>query len=114
MTLRGEFSFRASLFCNLTSLFRRRIQCVGQELLSQQRPVGDDAGFVVDKRYAVDTARGIDAEYSVNAVFFKQLSEFVPRIVRAHGVFDCLSQLVERSRFFRFVFRHPVILLKAL
>jgi len=116
MVLHFMFLFRLS-FCNLLRLFRSRIQFVEDirlELFSQHRPVGDNAIGVVDKRYAVNPSYGVDPENSVDTFRFEQLSELVPCVMRAHGVFDRLPQTIERARLFQVVFRHPVILLKGL
>ena len=116
MVLLFVFLFRLS-FCNLPHLFRSRIQFVEDirlELFSQHRTVGDNAIGVVDKRYAVNPSYGVDPENSVDTFRFEQLSELVPCVMRAHGVFDRLPQTIERARLFQVVFRHPVILLKGL
>ena len=116
MVLHFMFLFRLS-FCNLLRLFRSRIQFVEDirlELFSQHRTVGDNAIGVVDKRYAVNPSYGVDPENSVDTFRFEQLSELVPCVMRAHGVFDRLPQTIERARLFQVVFRHPVILLKGL
>lgn len=78
------------------------VENTGRELFAQHRTVGDNAIGVVDKRYAVDSPCGIDTEYRVDTVCLKLLPEFVPCIVRAHGVFDRTAQMVERSRCFQF------------
>ena len=75
------------------------VENVGRKLLSQHRPVGDDAGFVVDERYTVDSAHRVDTEYRVDTVSLQQLPEFVPCVTGAHGIADCLSQAVERAFF---------------
>ena len=101
------------LFWNLLVVFRCRIEFIEnicRKLVSQYRPVGNDTCIVVDKRHAVDSANRINAEDCVDVFRFEQPPELFPRVMRAHGIFDCLSPLVERSRFFQFVFRHPVIL----
>ena len=67
---------------------------------------------MVDKRYAVDSACGVDTKNSVDAFRFEQVPKLVPCVVRAHGVFDCLSQPVEVPIFFQFYFRVLVIFLK--
>ena len=116
MVLHFMFLFRLS-FCNLLRLFRCRIQFIeniGRKLFSQHRTVGDNAIGVVDKRYAVNPSYGVDPENSVDTFRFEQLSELVPCVMRAHGVFDRLPQTIERARLFQVVFRHPVILLKGL
>mgnify|MGYP000771415456 FL=1 len=90
------------------------VENTGRELPSQHRTVGDNAIGVVDKRYAVNPSYGVDPENSVDTFRFEQLSELVPCVMRAHGVFDRLPQTIERARLFQVVFRHPVILLKGL
>ena len=116
MVLHFMFLFHV-LFCDLLRLFRCRIQFIeniGRNLFSQHRTVGDNAIGVVDKRYAVNPSYGVDPENSVDTFRFEQLSELVPCVMRAHGVFDRLPQTIERARLFQVVFRHPVILLKGL
>ena len=116
MVLHFMFLFHVS-FCDLLRLFRSRIQFIeniGRKLFSQHRSVGDNAIGVVDKRYAVNPSYGVDPENSVDTFRFEQLSELVPCVMRAHGVFDRLPQTIERARLFQVVFRHPVILLKGL
>lgn len=116
MVLHFMFLFHV-LFCDLLRLFRCRIQFIeniGRKLFSQHRTVGDNAIGVVDKRYAVNPSYGVDPENSVDTFRFEQLSELVPCVMRAHGVFDRLPQTIERARLFQVVFRHPVILLKGL
>ena len=68
---------------------------------------------MVDKRYAVDSPCGIDTENSVDTVCLKLLPEFVPCIVRAHGVFDRTAQMVERSRLLQFFLGFCIICLQS-
>lgn len=94
--------FPIRLYGMLFFLLECRIQLVenvGRKLLSQHRPVGDDAGFVVDECYTVDSAHRVDTEYRVDTVSLQQLPEFVPCVTGAHGIADCLSQAVERAFF---------------
>ena len=52
-------------------LFQCRIQFVEhvcRELFAQHRTVGNNACVVVDKRYAVDSACGVDTENSVDKI----------------------------------------------
>ena len=112
MVLWLVFAFRVLIF--FLGGREQFVENTGRELFSQHRPVGDNAIGVVNKRYAVDSACGIDPEYSVNTVCFEQLPELVPRIVRAHGIFDCLSQPVERHVQLQRALRPLVILLKGL
>lgn len=97
MVLHFMFLFRLS-FCNLLRLFRSRIQFVEnirRELFSQYRSVSNDARVMVDKSYTINSAYGIHTEYRIYTVRLQQLPELVPCVVRAHGVFDSLSQAVE-------------------
>ena len=113
MVLRIVFAFRV-LFYGMLFFFsggrKQFVENMGRKFLPEHRTVGGNAIGVVDERYAVDSPRGIDPENSIDTVCLEQLPEFVPCIMRAHGVFDRMAQMVERSRFFQFVFRHPVIL----
>ena len=116
MVLHFMFLFRLS-FCNLLRLFRSRIQFVEDirlELFSQHRPVGNDAVVMVNESHAIDSADRIDAEDSVDVLRLEQLPKLVPRIVWAHGVFDCLPKSVERSVLLQRTLRPLVILLKSL
>ena len=70
------------------------VENTGRELPSQHRTVGDNAIGVVDKRYAVNPSYGVDPENSVDTFRFEQLSELVPCVMRAHGVFDRLPQTI--------------------
>lgn len=47
------------------------------------------------KSYTINSAYGIHTEYRIYTVRLQQLPELVPCVVRAHGVFDSLSQAVE-------------------
>ena len=116
MVLLFVFLFRLS-FCNLPHLFRSRIQFVEdirRELFSQHRPVGNDAVVMVNESHAIDSADRIDAEDSVDVLRLEQLPKLVPRIVRTHGIPDCLSQPVERPVLLQRTLRPLVILLKSL
>jgi len=97
MVLHFMFLFHVS-FCDLLRLFRSRIQVVEnirRELFSQYRSVSNDARVMVDKSYTINSAYGIHTEYRIYTVRLQQLPELVPCVVRAHGVFDSLSQAVE-------------------
>lgn len=97
MVLHFMFLFHV-LFCDLLRLFRSRIQVVEnirRELFSQYRSVSNDARVMVDKSYTINSAYGIHTEYRIYTVRLQQLPELVPCVVRAHGVFDSLSQAVE-------------------
>lgn len=96
MVLRLVFAFRVLIF--FLGGWEQFVENTGREFFSQHRPVGDNAIGVVDKRYAVDSAHGVDPENSVDTVCLELLPELVPCIVRAHGVFDRMAQMVERSR----------------
>ena len=116
MVLHFMFLFHV-LFCDLLRLFRCRIQFIeniGRKLFSQHRSVGDDAVVMVNESHAIDSADRIDAKDRVDVLRFEQSQELVPRIVRAHGVFDCLPQPVERPVLLQRTFRPLVILLKGL
>ena len=101
MILRLVLTFRV-LFYGMQCFFLRGreqfVENTGRELPSQHRTVGNNAIGVVDKRYAVDSPCGIDPEKSVDTLRFQQLPELVPCVVRTHGVFDRMAQMVERSR----------------
>ena len=97
MVLHFMFLFHV-LFCDLLRLFRSRIQFIEnirRELFSQYRSVSNDARVMVDKSYTINSAYGIHTEYRIYTVRLQQLPELVPCVVRAHGVFDSLSQAVE-------------------
>ena len=112
MVLWLVFAFRVLIF--FLGGREQFVENTGREFFAQHRPVGDNAIGVVDKRYAVNPSYGVDPENSVDTFRFEQLSELVPCVMRAHGVFDRLPQTIERARLFQVVFRHPVILLKGL
>ena len=99
MVLRIVFAFGVLIF--FSGGREQLVENTGQEFFAQHRTVGDKAIGVVDKRYAVDSPCGIDPENSVDTVHLQQLPELVPCIMRAHGVFDRMAQMVERSRFFQ-------------
>ena len=99
MVLRIVFALRVLIF--FSGGREQLVENTGRELPSQHRTVGDNAIGVVDKRYAVDSAHGVDPENSVDTVRLEQLPELIPCIVWAHGVFDRMAQMVERSRFFQ-------------
>ena len=77
------------------------VESVCRELLSQHRPVGDDTFVVVDECHPVNPTYRIDPEDSIYIVGLEQSPELVPCIVWAHGVFDRMTQMVERVRFFQ-------------
>lgn len=100
MVLRLVFAFCVLIF--FSGGREQFSENTGREFFSQHRTVGDNAIGVVDKRYAVDSPCGIDTENSVDTFRFELLPELVPCVVRAHGVFDRMAQIVERSRLFQF------------
>ena len=100
MVLRLVFAFRVLIF--FSGGREQLVENTGREFFAQHRTVGDNAIGVVDKRYAVDSPCGIDTENSVDTFRFELLPELVPCVVRAHGVFDRMAQIVERSRLFQF------------
>ena len=105
------------LFWNLLVVFRCRIEFIEnicRKLFSQHRPVGNDAVVMVNESHAIDSADRIDAEDSVDVLRLEQLPKLVPRIVRTHGIPDCLSQPVERPVLLQRTLRPLVILLKSL
>lgn len=69
---------------------------------------------MVDKRYTVNSARGIYAEDRVDTVRLQQLPELIPSIMRTHGIPDALPQAVERTLFFQCRFRSLAIFLQSL
>lgn len=105
MILRLVLTFRV-LFYGMQCFFLRGweqfVENTGREFFSQHRTVGDNAIGVVDKRYAVDSAHGVDTENSVDTLRFELLPKLVPYVVRAHGIFDRMAQMVERARLFQF------------
>ena len=100
MVLRLVFALRVLIF--FLGGRQQFVENTGREFFSQHRTVGDNAIGVVDKRYAVDSPCGIDPENSVDTVCLELLPELVPCVVRAHGVFDRMAQMVERARCFQF------------
>ena len=114
MVLRLVFAFRV-LFYGMLFFFsggrKQFVENMGRKFLPEHRTVGGNAIGVVDERYAVDSPRGIDPENSIDTVCLEQLPEFVPCIVRAHGVFDRMAQMVERTFFFQLAFRLLVVFL---
>lgn len=100
MVLRLVFAFRVLIF--FSGGREQFVENTGRELFAQHRTVGDNAISVVNKRYAVDSPCGIDPENSVDTVRLEQLPELIPCIVRTHGVFDRMAQMVERARLFQF------------
>ena len=99
MILRLVFALRVLIF--FLGGREQLVENTGREFFSQHRTVSDNAIGVVDKRYAVDSAHGVDTEYRVDTVRLELLPELVPCIVRTHGVFDRMAQMVERSRLFQ-------------
>lgn len=51
---------------------------VGREIPAQQGAVGNDSLFMVDKGHAVDSSRGIEAEYRINSLVVQSLAELRP------------------------------------
>ena len=105
------------LFWNLLVVFRCRIEFIEnicRKLFSQYRPAGNDTFVMVNESHAIDSADRIDAEDSVDVLRLEQLPKLVPRIVRTHGIPDCLSQPVERPVLLQRTLRPLVILLKSL
>ena len=105
------------LFWNASDVYKRQIQFVEdirRKLFTQHRPVGDDTLVMVNESHAIDSADRIDAEDSVDVLRLEQLPKLVPRIVRTHGIPDCLSQPVERPVLLQRTLRPLVILLKSL
>ena len=92
------------LFWNLLVVFRCRIEFIEnicRKLFSQYRPAGNDAVVMVNESHTIDSADRVNAENRVDILRFEQSPELVPCIVWAHGVFDCMTQMVERVRFFQ-------------
>ena len=77
------------------------VESVCRELLSQHRAVGNNTFVVVDECHPVNPTYRIDPEDSIYIVGLEQSPELVPCIVWAHGVFDRMTQMVERVRFFQ-------------
>ena len=100
MVLRIVFAFRVLIF--FLGGREQLVENTGREFFAQHRTVGDKAIGVVNKRYAVDSAHGVDTENSVDTLRFELLPELVPCVVRAHGVFDRMAQMVVRARLFQF------------
>ena len=112
MVLWLVFAFRVLIF--FLGGREQFVENTGRELFSQHRPVGNDAVVMVNESHAIDSADRIDAEDSVDVLRLEQLPKLVPRIVRTHGIPDCLSQPVERPVLLQRTLRPLVILLKSL
>ena len=104
MDLRLVLTFRM-LFYGMQCFFLRGrkqfVENICRKLLSQHRSVGNNACVVVDKRYAIDSACGVDTKNSVDTFRFEQVPKLVPCVVRAHGIADRQLQPIERSRLFQ-------------
>ena len=55
-----------------------RFEDVGREVPAQQGAVGYNSLLMVDKGHAVDSSRGIEAEYRINALAVQSLAELRP------------------------------------
>lgn len=54
------------------------LENIGREVSAQQGTVGYDSLLMVDKGYAVDSSRSIEAEYSINSLIMQPLTELRP------------------------------------
>ena len=53
-------------------------ESIGGETPAQQGAVGYNSLLMVDKGHAVDSSRGIEAEYRINALVVQSLAELRP------------------------------------
>ena len=67
MVLRIVFAFRVLIF--FLGGREQLVENTGREFFAQHRTVGNNACVVVDKRYAVNPACGINSEDRVDIVF---------------------------------------------